>query len=121
MTWRLTALYLATVDGHEHGLAGTARPAVRSGIAERTPKRRASYEAALTDTTIVRPAAADDDRLAAQLGPVALLDRGEERVEVDVQDGRRGGATHGAIIAPAWRAGQPLGSTATVTSGVRPA
>ena len=38
------------------------------------------------DATIVRPAAADDDRLAPQLRVIALLDRGEERVEIDVED-----------------------------------
>ena len=41
--------------------------------------------------------AADDDRLAAQLGPVALLHRRVERVHVDVQDGARCG--HGIVTA----------------------
>ena len=41
--------------------------------------------------------APDDDRAAAQLGPVALLHRREERVEVDVED--RGAASHPPIIA----------------------
>ena len=39
--------------------------------------------------------AADDDGLATQLGAVALLDRGEERVEIDVEDGSTGRRGHG--------------------------
>jgi hypothetical protein len=42
--------------------------------------------------------APDDDRPAAQLGPVALLHRREERVEVDVED--RGARAHAPMIAP---------------------
>ena len=65
---------------------------MRSGIAERTPKRRASYEAALT-TPRSSGGTTDDDRSAAQLGVVPLLDGSEERVEIDVQD--RGAAADG--------------------------
>src|SRR5437660_4874553 len=35
------------------------------------------------------PAPAHDDRLAAQLGPAQLLDRGVERIQVDVHDDAR--------------------------------
>ena len=48
------------------------------------PNLRASYEHAAT--TPRRDRAADEHGLAAQLGIVPLLDRREERVEVDVQD-----------------------------------
>jgi hypothetical protein len=41
--------------------------------------------------------ATDDHRPVAQLGPVALLHRGEERVEIDVED--RGAGSHMPIIA----------------------
>ncbi len=44
-----------------------------------------------------RPDSADDDRLAAQRRLVALLDRCEERVEVEMQD--RSGVTHRSMIA----------------------
>ena len=109
---------LAAVDRHEDGVR-----AERRGRAQR--HRGAHAEAArlvrggADDTAIVRPAAADDDGPAAQLGSVALLDGREERVEIDVQDGR---AAHAAYLAPVQRrrGGQPLGSTAIVTSGVRP-
>ena len=53
--------------------------------------RRGGHHAAAAD-------AADDDGLAAQGRLVALLDRGEERVEVQVQHGRVG--THGAQRTP---------------------
>ena len=39
---------------------------------------------------LVGRAAAHDDRPAAQLRSVALLDGGKERVEIDVQDGSLG-------------------------------
>ena len=38
------------------------------------------------DAALVGPAATDDHGLAAELGPIALLDGREERVEVDVED-----------------------------------
>jgi hypothetical protein len=41
-----------------------------------------------------------DDRAAAQLGPVALLDRGVERVHVHVEDGP--GWRHSCILAQGW-------------------
>src|SRR5262249_139410 len=49
--------------------------------------------------------AADDDRLAAPLGPVALLDGGVEGVQVDVQDGQpllghRTAPAIGALVFP---------------------
>ena len=81
--WPLTGTKIAS---------GHSAPAVRSGIAERMPNLRASYEAVLTTPRSFGPAAADDDRLAAQLRVVALLDGREERVQVDVQDGRRDGS-----------------------------
>ena len=61
--------------------------ASRSGIAEWTPKTarlvaRGAHDAALRPG----PPPPTIDRLAAQLGPVALLDGREERVEVDVED-----------------------------------
>src|SRR2546423_14674371 len=46
---------------------------------------------------VVGSATTHDDRLAAELRMVALLDGGEERVEVDVEDRALG---HAAIIAP---------------------
>lgn len=90
------------------------------------------------DASIARPTTAHDDRPAAQLRAVALLNGREEGVEVHVQD-RRGGpsrgdpslAGHAIIIArpggsvrpgsPVRWVDQPLGSTTTVTSGVMPA
>ncbi len=45
--------------------------------------------------------ATDDDGLAAKLPPVALLDRGVERVHVDVQDGAQsGGRRHAQRLPP---------------------
>ena len=41
MTWRLTAAYLRPSTGTKTA-SGQSRAAVRSGIAERMPKRRAS-------------------------------------------------------------------------------
>ena len=48
------------------------------------PNGRDSYEAAEHDAAPER--ATDEHRPPAQLGAVALLDGGVERVEVDVQD-----------------------------------
>ena len=45
------------------------------------------------------PAPADDDRQAAQLGAPRLLDRGEEGVHVDVEDGTAGGE-HMFVVYP---------------------
>ena len=73
--------------------AGARRVASTIGIALRTPNGRTSYEAA--STTPRRRVAADDDRLAAQLGLVALLDRRVERVHVEVDD--RPLADHGGL------------------------
>ena len=39
---------------------------------------------------VLAPATPDDDRPPAELRPVALLDRGEEGIEIDVQDRSRG-------------------------------
>ena len=58
---------------------------------------RASYDAVATTPTLAH--AADDHRLAAQRGLVALLDRSEERIEVEVQDGRD--VTHRFIMSDA--------------------
>jgi hypothetical protein len=38
------------------------------------------------DAPLIRAAATDDDRLATELRAITLLDRGKERVEVDVED-----------------------------------
>ena len=57
--------------------------------------RRRRHDAAASDAT-------DDDRLAAQRGLVALLDRGEEGVEVEVEHRRY--VSHGSSMAP-----QPTG------------
>ena len=78
-------LVLAPVDRQEHALRAQAA---------RRPQRHRRVDAELAglvrrrghDAALVRPAAADDHRPAAQLRPVALLDRREERVEVDVED-----------------------------------
>ena len=78
-------LVLAPVDRQEHALR--TEPA-------RRPQRHRGVDAELArlvrgrryDAPLVRPAAADDDGLAAQLRTVALLDRGEERIQVDVED-----------------------------------
>ena len=64
-------------------------------MADRTPYFRASYDA--VETTPAAADAADDDGLAAQRRLVALLDRREERVEVEVQHGRD--LTHGRNLA----------------------
>ena len=86
--------------------SGQSAPAVRSGIAERMPNLRASYEAVLTTPRSFGPAAADDDGLATQLGVVALLDGGEERVQIDVQDGHATGR-HALIMHPTAVTGSP--------------
>jgi hypothetical protein len=51
-------------------------------MAERTPKRRASYEAAATTPRSRAPPTATG--LPAQVRVVALFDRGKERVHVNV-------------------------------------
>ena len=85
MTCLLTARVLAAVDRHEDRVrAQRARGPQRHRRADAEHARLVRRGA--DDAAIVRPAAADDDRLAAQRRVVALLDRGEERVEVDVQD-----------------------------------
>ena len=97
MTSRLACWYLRAVDRQEEPVR--AEPA-------RGPQRHRGVDAELArlvargadDAPLVRTAAADDDRLAAQLRAVALLDRGEERVEVDVQD-RPGRALTRGILA----------------------
>ena len=60
--------------GHRHGAVDAARAGLVGGGAD---------DAAAAQT-------ADDDRPAAQLGPVPLLDRGVEGVHIDVQDRERG-------------------------------
>ena len=55
------------------------------GSAECTPNRRASYDAAAT--TPLGPEAADDDGPPSQLRSPQELDRDEEGVHVDVDDG----------------------------------
>ena len=65
--------------------------------------------------------AADHDRLAAQRGLVALLDGGEERVEVEVQ--HRRDRTHGRNVAPGapWAAGAvQQGSACALAGEARP-
>ena len=107
---------LAPVDGEEDGV-GTA-PA---GLAQR--HRRVDAEAARLvaggrhDAALVRPAPAHDHRLAAQLGAIALLDRREERVEVDVEDGP--GLHRRHIIAPP-SPGRPGQGSSWVTIETRP-
>ena len=87
ITWRLTVRVLAAVDGQEDALR-----AERAGRSQR--HRRADAEGArlvgrrADHAAIGRAATADDDRPAAQLRAIALLDGGEEGVEIDVQDGR---------------------------------
>ena len=89
MTSRLTAWYFAPSTGRKMP-CGT-EPAGRPQRHRRVDAERARLVARRADdAALVRPAAADDDRLAAQLRPVALLDRREERVEVDVEDRPRG-------------------------------
>src|SRR2546423_10644999 len=61
------------------------------------PERSRLVAGRADPAAVVRSATADDDRLATELGMVALLDGGEERVEVDVEDRALG---HAAIIAP---------------------
>ncbi len=67
---------------------GHSRSACDTGMADRTPNRRASYVALVT--TERGPRMPDDRRLAAQLRMVEQFDGGEERVHVHVQDGGRG-------------------------------
>ena len=86
ITSRLTSVYLAPSTGQED-----RRGAQRRGRPER--HRRVDAELAglvaggRDDATVRGPATADDDRPAAQLRSVALLDGCEERIEVDVEDG----------------------------------
>jgi hypothetical protein len=63
------------------------------------------------DAAIAGPAPTDDDRLAEELRAIALLDRREERVEIDVQDGP---LVHRAIIA------RPASPRAGASIGIRP-
>ena len=67
--------------------SGQRRSASRIGIAERMPNF-ARLVAGRGDDAAVG-GAADDDRLAAQFGVVALFDRRVERIHVDVQDAAR--------------------------------
>ena len=90
------ALVLAPVDRQEDAVRAE-RAAVRSGIAEWTPNAPRLVGRGADDAAGRRPAAADDHGLAAELRAVALLDRGEERIEIDVEDRRH---RHAAIIAP---------------------
>jgi glycine/sarcosine N-methyltransferase len=53
-------------------------------MAERTPKRLASYEAAQTTETLAPPS--DNDRLAAQLRIIPLFDGSIESVHIDMDD-----------------------------------
>ena len=76
----------APVHGQEHALGAQAAggPERHRGM---HPERAGLVAGRGDDAPLVGSAAADDDRPAAKLGPVALLDRREERVEVHVQDG----------------------------------
>jgi hypothetical protein len=95
---------LGTVDGHEDALrAERACRAQRHGGVHTELARLVRGSA--DDATVVRPAAADDHRLAAQRGVVALLDGRKERVEVRMQDRPRATSrAHTAMMHP--RAGQ---------------
>ncbi len=75
----------AVMRGGTTMAAGARRMATAMGMAERTPNRLTSYEAA--STTPRRGCPAHDHGLAAQLGRIALLHRREERVHVEVDDG----------------------------------
>ena len=115
---RLDQRRVAPEDGHDvaaGGLVATAIDRQEDGVRTapvRLAQRHRGVDAEATgfvargrdDTAAVlatRPP--DDDRQATQLGPVALLHGGEERVEIDMQDGSRG---HVAIID---RCGTPRG------------
>ena len=97
MTCAAHRAVLAPVDGHEHPVR-----AQRTGGPQ--GHRGAHAEAAglvggrADDAAVVGSAATDDDRPAPKLGPVPLLDGREERVEIDVEDGRAGHG--GAILRP---------------------
>ena len=79
-----TARYLAKSVG-TMTRSGQSRTARDIGMAERTPKVRASYEAAQTTARLSgRPPTATGR--PRKLGAVPLLDRRVERVHVDVQD-----------------------------------
>ena len=99
MTCLLAALYFAPSTGRK-------MPCGQSRAGRPQGHRRADAEdprlvgRGADDAAIVGPAAADDDRLAAQLGPVALLDGREERVEIDVEDRPERRDRHPPIIAP---------------------
>ena len=94
MTSRLAGLVAAAVDRQEDPVrAAPVRLAQRHRRVDAEPPRlvaRGRDDAA----RVLAAGAADDDRPAAQLRPVALLDRGEERVEVDVEDRPRGHARY---------------------------
>jgi hypothetical protein len=66
---------------------GHSRSAIAIGIAEWTPN--AGPRSCTLATTPRARRSADQHRLAAQAGIVALLDGGEERVEIDVEDRAR--------------------------------
>ena len=89
MTSRLTRWYLRPSTGRKTP-CGQRASAVRRGIAEWTPNAPRLVGRRADDSARRRRPAADDHRLAAQLRPVALLDRREERIEVDVEDRRLG-------------------------------
>ena len=77
--------------GDRNAACGHAFRARAIGIAERTPKTARLVARGADHAPVAE--AADDDRPAAQARVVELLDRGEERVEVDVQDRSRPAAS----------------------------
>ena len=66
-----------------------AAPVGLGGAHRRADAEPAGLVAGRGDDAAAARIAADDERLAAQLGPVELLDGGEERVEVEVRDHAR--------------------------------
>ncbi len=89
------AAVLRPVD-REEGAAGAERRGGAEGH-RRVDAEGAGLVAGGRDDAAGMRIAAHDHGPAAQLGPVALLDRREERVEVDVED--RGAGSHPPIIA----------------------
>ena len=94
------ALVRAAVHRHEDAVRAEPprRPDGHRGVDPELPRL---VRGRAHDPAVVRPAHPDRDRPAAQLRVVALLDRREERVEVDVEDrpGRGGGAADGGVVA----------------------
>ena len=100
MTSRLAGLVPAPVNRQERAVG--AQP-VRGPERHRgVDAERARLVAGRRDhAPLRRVGAADDHGLPAQLRPIALLHRGEERVQVDVEDGAgRHDAYHGPTLRP---------------------